>query len=51
MPELTEAGKVAPLIERTYPLREVPAAIRYMVEGHGVGKVVITVNGQVRSRP
>ena len=51
LPELTEAGKVAPLIERTYPLREVPAAIRYMVEGHGVGKVVITVNGQVRSRP
>ena len=49
--ELTEAGKVTPLIDRTYPLREVPDAIRYMVEGHGVGKVVITVNGQVRSRP
>jgi NADPH:quinone reductase-like Zn-dependent oxidoreductase len=49
--ELTEAGKVTPLIDRTYPLREVPDAIRYIVEGHGAGKVVITVDAQVRSRP
>jgi NADPH:quinone reductase-like Zn-dependent oxidoreductase len=42
--ELIEAGKVTPLIDRTYPLREVPEAIRYMVEGHGGGgKIVITV--------
>jgi NADPH:quinone reductase-like Zn-dependent oxidoreductase len=42
--ELMEAGKVTPLIGRTYPLGEVPEAIRYLVEGHGGrGKIVITV--------
>jgi NADPH:quinone reductase-like Zn-dependent oxidoreductase len=41
--ELIEAGKVTPVIDRTYPLREVDQAIRYLVEGHGGGKVVITV--------
>jgi NADPH:quinone reductase-like Zn-dependent oxidoreductase len=41
--ELIEAGKVTPVIDRTYPLREAPQAIRYLVEGHGGGKVVITV--------
>jgi len=41
--ELVEAGKVTPLIDRTYPLREVPGAIQNLVEGHGGGKVVITV--------
>ena len=41
--ELVEAGKVAPLIERRYPLREVPEAIRHLETGHARGKVVITV--------
>jgi NADPH:quinone reductase-like Zn-dependent oxidoreductase len=41
--ELIEAGKVAPVINRTYPLSEVPEAIRYLEEGHAQGKVVITV--------
>jgi NADPH:quinone reductase-like Zn-dependent oxidoreductase len=41
--ELLEASKVTPLIGRTYRLREVPEAIRYLVEGHGGGKVAITV--------
>jgi NADPH:quinone reductase-like Zn-dependent oxidoreductase len=41
--ELIEAGKVTPLIGRTYPLGEVPEAIRQLVEGHGGGKIVITV--------
>ena len=41
--ELLEAGKVVPVIERRYPLREVPEAIRYLEEGHAQGKVVITV--------
>ena len=41
--ELIESGKVAPVIDRTYPLSEVPAAIRYMREGHARGKVVINV--------
>jgi NADPH:quinone reductase-like Zn-dependent oxidoreductase len=40
---LIEAGKVTPVIDRTYPLGEVPEAIRYLQEGHARGKVVITV--------
>jgi NADPH:quinone reductase-like Zn-dependent oxidoreductase len=41
--ELIEAGKVTPVIDRTYPLAEVPQAIRYLEQGHARGKVVITV--------
>lgn len=41
--ELLEAGKIAPRIDRTYPLSEVPEAIRYVEEIHAQGKVVITV--------
>ena len=41
--ELIEAGKVTPVIDRSYPLSEVPEAIRYLEEGHARGKVVITV--------
>jgi len=41
--ELCESGKLRPVIERTYPLREVPEALRYLEEGHASGKVVVTV--------
>jgi NADPH:quinone reductase-like Zn-dependent oxidoreductase len=41
--ELIEAGKLMPVIDRTYPLSEVPEAIRYLEEGHARGKVVIAV--------
>ena len=41
--ELIEAGKVSPVIDRTYPQSEVPEAIRYLEEGHARGKVVVTV--------
>jgi NADPH:quinone reductase-like Zn-dependent oxidoreductase len=41
--ELIEAGKVTPVIDRTYPLREAPEAIRYLEEGHARGKIVIRV--------
>jgi NADPH:quinone reductase-like Zn-dependent oxidoreductase len=41
--ELIEAGKVMPVIDRAYPLSDVPAAIRYMQEGLARGKVVIDV--------
>jgi NADPH:quinone reductase-like Zn-dependent oxidoreductase len=41
--ELCEAGKVVPVIDRRYPLREVPEALRYLGEGHAKGKIVITV--------
>ena len=43
MKELLEAGKVKPVIDRTYKLSEVPEAFRYFEEGHAQGKVVITV--------
>jgi NADPH:quinone reductase-like Zn-dependent oxidoreductase len=41
--ELIESGKVTSVIDRTYPLAEVPEAIRYLKEGHVRGKVVITL--------
>src|SRR5215213_6450836 len=41
--ELYEAGKVIPVIDKTYPLSEVPEALRYLGEGRVRGKVVITV--------
>ena len=41
--KLVEAGQVTPAIDRTYPLSEVPAAIRHLQEGVARGKVVITV--------
>jgi NADPH:quinone reductase-like Zn-dependent oxidoreductase len=41
--ELIEAGKVTPVIDRTYPLSEVPEAIRYLEAGHARGKIVIGV--------
>jgi len=41
--ELLEAGKVTPAVSATYPLAEVPEAIRQLVEGHRGGKLVITV--------
>ena len=40
---LIEAGKVTPVIDRTYPLCEVPEAIRYLETRHTRGKLVITV--------
>jgi NADPH:quinone reductase-like Zn-dependent oxidoreductase len=41
--ELVEDRKVTPVIDKTYPLDEVPEAIRYLEHGHARGKVVITV--------
>jgi NADPH:quinone reductase-like Zn-dependent oxidoreductase len=41
--EWSEAGKVKPVIDRTYPLRETPEAFRYLDKEHARGKVVITV--------
>lgn len=40
---LIDAGKVAPAIDRAYPLGEAPAAIRHLLKGQVRGKVVITV--------
>ena len=41
--ELCETGKVRPVIDRRFPLSEVPAAVRYIENGHATGKVVITI--------
>jgi NADPH:quinone reductase-like Zn-dependent oxidoreductase len=41
--DLIESGQIAPAVDQTYPLTETPAAIRYVMEGHARGKVVITV--------
>ena len=41
--DLLESGKLKSVIDRRYPLSEVPAAIRYLEEGHASGKVVIIV--------
>jgi len=40
---LLEAGKVVSVIDRSYPLSEVPKALRYLVEAHAQGKVVIEI--------
>ena len=36
-------GKVRPVIDRTYSLVEAPDTVRYLAEGHGRGKIVISV--------
>ena len=41
--EVFEAGKIVPVIDRHYPLSELPEALRYLEGGHARGKVVITV--------
>jgi NADPH:quinone reductase-like Zn-dependent oxidoreductase len=40
---LIEDGKVTPAIDRTYPLSDVPAAVRYFVDEHARGKIAISV--------
>ena len=42
--ELCESGKIIPVIDKRYPLSQVPEALRYLGEGHAKGKVVITVD-------
>jgi NADPH:quinone reductase-like Zn-dependent oxidoreductase len=41
--DLIEAGKVTPVIDRTYPLSEAAEAMRYLEAGHARGKIVIRV--------
>jgi len=44
MIELCQAGKIATVIDRRYPLSETQAALQYLGEGHAKGKVVIVVD-------
>jgi NADPH:quinone reductase-like Zn-dependent oxidoreductase len=41
--ELIETGKLKPVIDKTFPLSETPAAFRYLEKEHACGKVVITI--------
>jgi len=41
--DLLATGRVTPVIDRYYSLSEVPAAIRYLEQGHARGKVVVTL--------
>jgi NADPH:quinone reductase-like Zn-dependent oxidoreductase len=43
--DLIEAGKITPVMDRTYPLSEAPQALGHVGEGHARGKVAITVEG------
>ena len=43
--ELVEAGALRPVLDRTYPLAEVPDAIRYLRLGRARGKIVVAVRG------
>jgi NADPH:quinone reductase-like Zn-dependent oxidoreductase len=36
-----ETGKLTPVIDKTYPLSEVPDAIRHLEAGHARGKIII----------
>ena len=41
--DLMKAGKLTPVLDRSYALSEVPAAIRYSEEGHAKGKIIINL--------
>jgi NADPH:quinone reductase-like Zn-dependent oxidoreductase len=52
MAELYASGKLRPVIDRCFPLSAVPAALRYLGEGHAKGKVIITMEpGQSGGTP
>ena len=40
---LLETGAVTPIVDRTFPLDEVPEAIRYLRDGRARGKIAITI--------
>jgi len=48
--DLMQTGKVTPVVDRTYKLSETAKAMRYFEEGHARGKVIITVEQDVKPR-
>lgn len=49
--DLMQTGKVKPVIDRRYSLREVPAAFRYLEEGHARGKIVVVLGDDDETAP
>ena len=47
---LIDAGKLKPVIDRTYPLEEVRQAVRYVEQGHARGKVLVGINTRAEAR-
>ena len=41
--QLFEEGKLIPVIDKCYPLKEVPAAFQYFSEGKIKGKIIINI--------
>ncbi|NOX24387.1 MAG: zinc-binding dehydrogenase, partial [Actinobacteria bacterium] len=41
--DLVASGELTPAIDRHYELREVPAALTYLGEGHALGTIVIKI--------
>jgi NADPH:quinone reductase-like Zn-dependent oxidoreductase len=48
--ELITAGKITPIVDRTYPFAESAGAMSYLGEGHARGKIVVTMNGHKAKR-
>jgi NADPH:quinone reductase-like Zn-dependent oxidoreductase len=42
--ELLESGRVVPLIDKRYPLKETAEAVRYLGTGHARAKVIVTMS-------
>jgi len=40
---LLETGTIRPVVDRTFPLEEVPAAIQYLRDGRARGKIVVVI--------
>jgi NADPH:quinone reductase-like Zn-dependent oxidoreductase len=40
---LLESGAIKPVVDRSFPLDEVPEAIRYLRDGRARGKIVVTI--------
>lgn len=49
--DLMQSGKVTPVIDRVYPFKQLPEAMRYLEEGHAKGKVVVTLGDKVEAIP
>ena len=47
--KLLETGKMTPVVDRTFRLGQVPDAIRYLIEGHAKGKVVISMEHNIKT--